>query len=101
MMTIMTMMTMMMMMNRGLRAVMWADNTNLPLPRPVVATLSHDDDDDDDHYDDHEYDEDQHDHDDDLGNTTQTYHNKIPPTTSTACGCHPAHMMMITMMTIM
>ena len=33
-----TMMMMMMIMNKGLRAVMWADNTNLPLPRPVVAT---------------------------------------------------------------
>ena len=45
------MMMMTMMMNKGLRAVMWADNTNLPLPWPVVANQpeSHDDDIDDDH----------------------------------------------------
>ena len=47
----MMMMMTMMMMNKGLRAVMWADNTNLPLPWPVVANQpeSHDDDIDDDH----------------------------------------------------
>ena len=38
----MTMTMMLLMMNKGLRAVMWADNTNLPLPWPVVASqLSH------------------------------------------------------------
>ena len=51
------MMMMTMMMNKGLRAVMWADNTNLPLPWPVVATqltqLGDDDHDDDDNGDDH------------------------------------------------